>query len=199
MAKEKVYAVRIGKNPGIYYSWEECQNQIYGYPEAEVKSFNTLEEAKRYLNMQEKEYPILDPSIYTAYVDGSFNAATNEYSFGCVLLYDDKVMTFKKSFPEDEFSPHRNVAGEVKGAAFIINYCINRGVKKMRLFYDYQGISKWYQDEWKANLPFTIQYKNFATEAKKKIDVEFYKVKGHSNDKYNDMADALAKEALGIK
>ena len=28
--------------------------------------------------------------------------------------------------------------------------------------------------------------------------LEFRKVKGHSNDKYNDMVDELAKEALGI-
>ena len=29
-------------------------------------------------------------------------------------------------------------------------------------------------------------------------DVTFVKVKGHSGDKYNDLADKLAKEALGI-
>ena len=35
-------------------------------------------------------------------------------------------------------------------------------------------------------------------EAVKKVKVHFVKVKGHSNDKYNDMADQLAKKALGI-
>ena len=34
--------------------------------------------------------------------------------------------------------------------------------------------------------------------AKEKVHIEFRKVKGHSNDKYNDMVDELAKEALGI-
>ena len=34
---------------------------------------------------------------------------------------------------------------------------------------------------------------------KEKIDVKFVKVKSHSNDHYNDIADKLAKEALGIK
>ena len=32
----------------------------------------------------------------------------------------------------------------------------------------------------------------------KKIDIKFVKVKGHSGDKYNDIADKLAKKALGI-
>ena len=33
---------------------------------------------------------------------------------------------------------------------------------------------------------------------KKYVDIKFVKVKGHSGDKYNDLADKLAKEALGI-
>ena len=42
------------------------------------------------------------------------------------------------------------------------------------------------------------QYQAFYREAVKKVKVHFVKVKGHSNDKYNDMADQLAKKALGI-
>ena len=34
--------------------------------------------------------------------------------------------------------------------------------------------------------------------ASERLPIEFGKVKGHSNDKYNDMVDELAKEALGI-
>ena len=33
----------------------------------------------------------------------------------------------------------------------------------------------------------------------KKIKINFVKVKGHSNDKYNDKADLLAKKACGIE
>ena len=38
----------------------------------------------------------------------------------------------------------------------------------------------------------------FISKAKERVHIEFRKVKGHSNDKYNDMVDELAKEALGI-
>ena len=38
----------------------------------------------------------------------------------------------------------------------------------------------------------------FYDEMKEKIEIEFVKVKGHSNDKYNDLADELAKKALDI-
>jgi len=30
------------------------------------------------------------------------------------------------------------------------------------------------------------------------VDIDFIKVKGHSGDKYNELADKLAKKALGI-
>ena len=93
----------------------------------------------------------------------------------------------------------RNVAGEIKGAGFIIQYCLNRGIKELTIYHDYEGISKWYQNEWKANLYGTKKYQEFSSEAKDKIDVKFVKVKSHSNDHYNDIADKLAKEALGIR
>ena len=41
-------------------------------------------------------------------------------------------------------------------------------------------------------------HKKFIEEARKNIKIDFVKVKGHSNDKYNDRADALAKTACGI-
>lgn len=37
--------VWAGNTPGIYNTWNECQLQIKGYPNAKYKSFKTLEEA----------------------------------------------------------------------------------------------------------------------------------------------------------
>lgn len=44
------YAVKKGIEPGIYNSWEECSNQIDGFPGAEYKKFKTMEEATDFLN-----------------------------------------------------------------------------------------------------------------------------------------------------
>lgn len=44
MAK-KYYAVKIGKTPGVYETWAECQNQINGFSGAVYKGFATKEEA----------------------------------------------------------------------------------------------------------------------------------------------------------
>ena len=43
-----------------------------------------------------------------------------------------------------------------------------------------------------------MKYVEFVNNIKDKIKVNFIKVKSHSNDKYNDLADMLAKKALGI-
>ena len=192
----KYYVVKKGRKVGIYLNWDDCKEQVEGYEGAEYKSFNDIKEAEEYLMDKPK---IINVDGAMAYVDGSFKEETNEYSFGVVLLVDGKEYYFKKSFPSDELSSMRNVAGEIKAAGFIILYCLNRGINKLTIYHDYEGISKWYQNEWKANLFGTKKYQEFANEVKDQIDVTFVKVKSHSNDYYNDLADKLAKEALGIK
>ena len=32
MAKKKVYAVKKGKQTGLFYSWNECKESVSGYP-----------------------------------------------------------------------------------------------------------------------------------------------------------------------
>lgn len=44
--KSKYYVVWVGQNPGIYESWQKCQEQIKGFPNARYKSFKSLEEAE---------------------------------------------------------------------------------------------------------------------------------------------------------
>ncbi len=190
----KIYVVKNGKKPGIYNTWDECKEQVDGFKGAVYKSFNNRTDAEDFLN--DKEVVV---SNIRAYVDGSFNATTNEYSFGAVLLMDGNELHFKKKFDDEEYASMRNVSGEIKGAAFIINHLINKGVKEVSVYYDYEGIEKWYTGKWKTNSEATQRYVDFAKEAKKKIKVNFVKVKSHSNDKYNDLADRLAKDALGIK
>lgn len=54
MAQKKFYAVKIGKIPGIYSSWAECQEQISGFPGAVFKGFALKEEAEAFLGFAPK-------------------------------------------------------------------------------------------------------------------------------------------------
>ena len=45
MAKNNYYAVRVGKTPGIYKTWEECKAQVIGYKGAIYKGFAEKQDA----------------------------------------------------------------------------------------------------------------------------------------------------------
>ncbi|MBB6328870.1 ribonuclease HI [Algoriphagus iocasae] len=56
MTKRKFYVVWNGREPGLYESWEECKNQIYGFTNAKYKSFPTHDLAIQALNSSEKNF-----------------------------------------------------------------------------------------------------------------------------------------------
>lgn len=133
-----------------------------------------------------------------AYVDGSYRSDTGEFSYGMVILKDGEEHCFCQKMTDKELAQMHNVAGEIKGSEAAMQYALDNGIPQITIYHDYEGIAKWCTGAWKANKTGTQAYQAFYQEAIKKVQVHFVKVKGHSNDKYNDMADHLAKSALGI-
>ena len=79
-----------------------------------------------------------------------------------------------------------------------MQYAVKEGLEEIIIYHDYEGIAKWCLGEWKTNKEGTKAYKAYYDSIKSQINIKFVKVKGHSGDKYNDMADRLAKSALGL-
>lgn len=201
----KYYAVRVGKSTGVFFTWEECQKQVIGHPGAVYKSFTTIEEAEKFVKGEEldaaapgEETFTIEPGALAAYVDGSYNAENGQFSYGMVLLDGEQEMSFHQFFIDEELAAMRNVAGEIKGAEAAMRYAIEYGFKKLYIYHDYEGIAKWCLGEWKTNKEGTKAYKEYFESIKDKLQVEFVKVAAHTGDKYNERADKLAKEALGI-
>ncbi|KAI9023415.1 ribonuclease H-like domain-containing protein [Hyaloraphidium curvatum] len=48
-ARTKFYAVRVGRVPGVYSSWEQTSLQVSGYPRAVHRAFVRRDEAERWL------------------------------------------------------------------------------------------------------------------------------------------------------
>lgn len=226
MAK-KFYAVKEGRVPGIYQSWEECKAQVDGYSGAVYKGFSTDAEALAFVtgtqqegtvqqeeklpqrenvhqgeNLQQREnLRSLGSSELTAYVDGSYHSGTGEFSYGVVILQNGEEICFQKKISDPDLAAMHNVAGEIKGAEVAMRYALENGYQEIHIYHDYEGIAKWCiggANGWKANKPGTQAYKAYYESICDRLQVHFHKVKGHSGDKYNDMADRLAKEALGI-
>lgn len=191
---KKYYAVKKGRNEGVYESWEECKKQVDGYSGAVFKSFQNKQDALDFINSNE----FFEKSENYAYVDGSFSKEKLEFSFGAVIFHNGEIFKFCEKFSDPELISMRNVAGEIKGSEFVMKYCIENNIESIDIYYDYSGIEKWCTGEWKANKPGTIAYRDYYNSIKDKIKINFVKVKGHSGDKYNDLADSLAKSALGI-
>lgn len=197
MAKN-FYAVKIGKTPGIYETWADCQNQINGYSGAVYKGFATREEAAAFVNGKSSTTKALEETEAVAYVDGSYDVVTHAFSYGMVLFYNQTEYHFSEKYTDSELAQMHNVAGEIKGSEAAIRYCLENQIKSITIYHDYEGIAKWCSGEWEAKKTGTIAYANYYKEASAKVQIHFVKVKGHSGDKYNDLADQLAKEALGV-
>ncbi|MBR2038459.1 MAG: ribonuclease H family protein [Lachnospiraceae bacterium] len=201
----KYYAVRAGRSTGVFLTWAECQKQVTGFPGAVFKSFTTIEEAENFVKgivpqIEESGEQILkaEPGALVAYVDGSYNVANNQFSYGIVLLDGEQELKFQQFFIDEELASMRNVAGEIKGAEAAMRYAVEQGFQKLYIYHDYEGIAKWCLGEWKTNKEGTKAYKAYFDSIRDKLQVVFVKVAAHTGDKYNEMADKLAKEALGI-
>ncbi|WP_311516000.1 ribonuclease H family protein [uncultured Anaerococcus sp.] len=193
----KYYAVKRGRNPGIYTSWDACLKEVKGFSNASYKSFKTKAEAIAFMEDSLREVEVDDATII-AYVDGSYNLNDKIYGSGVVYISKNGEEELYATYTDD-FYQHRNVAGEVKASELAIKKALRDKAQKIIIYHDYQGISSWANDEWKANNELTKAYKAFIKEARRSLEIGFVKVKGHSNDKYNDWADRLAKKAAKVE
>lgn len=121
-----------------------------------------------------------------------------QYACGVVIFHNGEEKHFSEKFSNSNMAVMRNVAGEIEGAKRAIKYCLDNNASSLSIYYDYEGIEKWCNGTWAAKKEGTKAYKRYYDEAVKSIEINFVKVKGHSGDKYNDLADELAKRALGI-
>lgn len=60
------YAVAVGRVPGIYNTWEECNKVVHGFPGARFKKFNGKDAAEAFIK-DNKETMIPVPSYTTIY------------------------------------------------------------------------------------------------------------------------------------
>ena len=190
----KYYAVRIGRNPGIYHTWDECKRETMGFKGASFKKFSTREDAEAFINeVEEEKKESAEKDELVVYVDGSYRNKDKSHSYGVYMFNDEEEYTYSKRFFKD--SEMRNVSGEIKGAMRAMEEAVKLGKKKIYLHYDYEGIRSWALGFWKTNKEGTIYYKNFYDSIKDKLEVKFIKVEAHSGVKYNELVDKLAKEA----
>ncbi|MEC6748385.1 ribonuclease H family protein [Marinilactibacillus sp. XAAS-LB27] len=194
---QKYYAVKKGRKPGIYMTWPEAQKQISGFSGAEFKSFTTKTEAEQFINPATVISTVSDDDTVFAYVDGSFDKISNRYSYGVVMLKDDKVIaTMSNADNDPRYVESFQIAGECFGSLNAIKWAKENGFKKVIVHYDYLGIEMWATGRWRANKQVSKDYITFYQQVSQGIEVVFKKVKAHSGVEFNELVDQLAKDAL---
>lgn len=135
-----------------------------------------------------------------AWVDGSFNAKTDTYGSGIILVMDDgHTVEQIESGDSEMYKSSRNVTGEVFAALSAVDIARRYKIKHLTIHYDYAGIEKWATGEWKANTELTKMYSGIMHQLYSIKYVDFVKVKAHSGILMNEWADELAKLACGLK
>lgn len=202
MAGNKIYAVKTGHKTGIFTSWSECETAVKGYPSPDFKGFYTKEEAMAYLDgeniylRQIKED--LANGYVVAYTDGSYDENSNQYAYGiCIFDNSGNEIDLCSKVAYAPFASSRNIAGEIFGVLTALDWALSNGYEKIKIYHDLEGVAKWADGEYSAESEIAKYYvSKLEDRFKGCIEYEFVKVKGHSNNPYNQKADELASGAL---
>jgi len=205
----KYYAVRRGRQVGIYTSWADCKTQVHGYPGAQYKAFSTKEGAEAYLaapdpSQAQSPTQIITPESYSdthssvhVWVDGACVPATDGtlHIGWAFLVYVNGQELHRESgsdVPAGAYR-HRNVAGEIMASRKALAWCQLNEIKEMTIHYDYQGLESWVTGDWKGKTSFTQDYAQIVQSSG--LTIHWVKVKAHSGESGNEIVDKLARGA----
>lgn len=206
--KDIYYAVRVGRVPGLYKTWNECLEQIKHFPNQQFKKFMTKNEALDYVQNKlidvdyENNY---DDSILNVYTDGS------SYHNG----KPDCKASYGVYFGEDDIrnecglvleGPSNN-SGELMGILRAIELIKENeeAVIHTDSAYGIKCVSDYGQKMKKLGYPTEIPniniIKKLGNALQSKPNIRFHHLNSHTNktDKHsigNDKVDKLANSVL---
>lgn len=187
MAKNKFYAVKNGRVPGIYTSWPKCNAQVKGFTGCKFKGFKTKEEAEAYLEGKEiTKKPSITPTkkvsqqIQFKELDGSeepekiveeaicVDASTKGYpgptEYRMVFLSDQEVIYNSPVYPNGSIN-----LGEFVALVHAIRY-VQKHRSNLPIYSDSKTAIAWVRDR-RLNSNFDLlQCPELAVEVKKALN-----------------------------
>ena len=131
-----------------------------------------------------------------AFVDGSYEKFSKTYGSGIAVLDLEKDTVEEHKEAGIDKWDQWNIVGEVEASKYAIKLAKEKGMKRLCIYHDLKNLSLWASGSWQAKNEYTQDYVRYIEEYSKDVDITFVKVKGHSANRYNDIADRLAREAI---
>jgi ribonuclease H-related protein len=205
--QKKYYAVKVGRNSGIFNTWAECSSQVSGFSGAVFKSFSSLQDAQEFLGAPKKLTNARKLDVYT---DGSHKNGLLGIGAWCEYEGHEHQLAIRltKEFLLDGYGADIANCSNVTAEFIAVVEVIKRvkrakwaiGVNVLNICSDYIGPEKWLSGEWKINNAEIKKIYNTAKESMKEMafELEFHHIPGHTNSPGNTKADSLASCVMGI-
>ncbi|MFA6617852.1 MAG: RNase H family protein [Candidatus Neomarinimicrobiota bacterium] len=177
----------IGKI-NVYYSPKKKTYKLT-CQELKIASYNE-EFLEKWQDFTHQTGSRLKNGIISAYVDGSF--LNKVIGYGAVILDGESILYKISGKMDSKYEEHHQIAGELKAALESVSWAKKNGIKELDIYYDYKGIEMWARKKWKANKELTKAYQDYMQ--KQNIILHFHKVAAHSGNKWNEVADKLARD-----
>ncbi|MBN2191422.1 MAG: ribonuclease H family protein [Polyangiaceae bacterium] len=193
--RKKYYAVKGTVAPAVCATWPACQRLVHGVKGALFKGFATRAEAEAWLEDRGTASESAGDGEVLVYVDGSFSPAAGPHAgWGFVVVKDNQEL-FAASGRTLGPALSRNVDGELEATIQAIDWCCAQGYRAV-VCHDYEGVGRWALGEWKASSTVAKRYQE---RLRGKLDgIRFCKVSAHTGHRWNDRADTLAKQGIGM-
>lgn len=150
----KVYAVRSGKQTGIFNTWEECQSATKGYSGAEYKSFKSMADAEQYMR-GDAPLSVSLPSV-GALLTFTSKLKGNVLKFTVTL--QSKLMTDVVSVETDVSGYPLSLVSDILPVVTGLYRAKSLGISEVTVVHRNEGVEAWYTGAWSANTDFTRQY-----------------------------------------
>lgn len=128
----------------------------------------------------------------TIYTDGSYSNQTNVLGYAFCIVEDHTIKEFSDAFILKKGS---STIAEIIAVTKSLEYCKKRGIESPVIVHDYNELP-FLAFGYRKSPPSMYSFVRHLRSLTKKVKPRFRKVEAHKDDKYNNLVDKLAREAM---
>ena len=191
----KFYAVKNGKKKGVYKTLSECMEQVKDYNDAIWCRFTNEENATAFVNQKiNKEH-----FENYAYVDGSCNGEQTRHGYGVMLRTPSETYILQGRTNITETTYISSIIAELQAQKAVIKKALSSGIMSLTIYYDCKATVDLVLRGYKSKNSKINAYVSYIKSSLPFININYVKVKAHSGIEGNEIADTLARKAIGLK